>query len=353
MNFGIIGAGAIARVHLQAIKALPGCRVVAVCARRMDAAEQLAAGHGARAFDDIDAFLADPELDVITVATPSGAHRDPVLAAIRAGKPVICEKPLEVNTVRIDQMRTEARRYGVPLATVLNRRFHPAMDAMRAAVRMGRFGRLTSACCQVKWYRDQAYYDSADWRGTWALDGGGALMNQGIHTVDGLLLLAGPVLSVAARTATLAHERMEVEDASCAVVEFANGALGTIEAMTSCWSSLGHPARIQLSGTHGSAFLADERLEVWDFAESTVDDDAIRATLMGSHAAGLGAISPTSIGMKQHQRNFAEFLAAVRECREPSTSATEARKSVALIEAIYRSAALGGVSVAPAADPEP
>ena len=353
MNFGIIGAGNIARIHAQAIQSIPGCRVVAICSRHLESATRLAHCHAAHAYDDVERFLACSDLEVVSVATPSGAHFDPVLAAIRAGKPVICEKPLEISTAKIDHLRAEARRRGVLLGAILNRRFHPAMDAMLAAMAAGRFGTLTSACCQVKWFRDQAYYDSAEWRGTRALDGGGALMNQGIHTVDGLLLLAGPMRSLSARTANLAHERIDVEDAACAVVEFDNGALGTIEAMTCCWSVGGHPAKIQLCGTAGSAFLADEALEVWEFSEPSAADSSIRAALLKAPGAGLGANSPTAIGYIQHQRNFEDFLVALRDRREPATSATEARKAVAVIEAIYRSAAQGGVPIAPEPDPEP
>ena len=158
------------------------------------------------------------------MGTPSGAHLDPSLAALRAGKHVICEKPLEVTPERIDLMMDAAEKNGVSLAAVLNRRFHPAMDAFKTAADKGRFGTLTSASAYVKWYRDQAYYDSAAWRGTWALDGGGALMNQSIHTIDALLYLAGPVVSVQASTACLTHSDIEVEDTAVAIVEFANGA---------------------------------------------------------------------------------------------------------------------------------
>lgn len=352
MNFGIIGAGNIAHTHALAIQAIAGCRVVAVCSRQLDSASRLATPFGAKAYDDLEAFLAHPGLDVVSVATPSGAHFDPVMAAIRAGIPVICEKPLEISTARIDQLRSEARRRKVPLGAILNRRYTPAMDALRAACAAQRFGKLTSACCQVKWFRDQAYYDSADWRGTMALDGGGALMNQGIHTVDALLLLAGPVRSVSARIATLAHERIEVEDAACAAVEFSCGALGTIEAMTCCWSNSGHPAKIQLCGTEGSAFLADESVETWDFSKSAPTDETILATLLRTPGSGLGANSPTAIGFIQHQRNFEDFIRALRARTEPATSATEARKAVALIEAIYRSASQGGTPVSPEPDPD-
>jgi predicted dehydrogenase len=221
------------------------------------------------------------------------------------------------------------------------------MEATRTAVAQGRFGRLCSASCYVKWFRDQAYYDSADWRGTLALDGGGVLMNQAIHAIDSLLLLAGPVAWVRADAACLAHERIEVEDLAVAILEFENGARGVIEGATCTWSREGHPARIQLSGTDGSAFLADESFEVWDFRTSVPGDEDVHARLMKGGGAGLGANNPSAIGSLQHQRNFEEIVAAIRAGREPSTSAKEARKAVALIEAIYESARSGGSRVRP------
>jgi predicted dehydrogenase len=219
------------------------------------------------------------------------------------------------------------------------------MDAFKAAVEAGRFGRLTSASAYVKWYRDQAYYDSAAWRGTRALDGGGALMNQSIHTIDALLYLAGPVRSVQANAACLAHRDIEVEDIAVAILEFQNGARGVIEGSTCTWSKAGHPARVQLAGTEGSVFLADESFEVWDFMQETGADDAIRSQFMAGGQGGLGANDPASIHFHQHQRNFEEVVRAIREGREPATSAREARKSVALIEAIYASAESGGAKI--------
>ena len=345
MKFGIIGAGMIGQFHAKAITAMTGGELHSVFDLRPEAAERLAAEYGAKAYSDMEAFYADLELEIVTVGTPSGAHLEPSLAALNAGKHVICEKPLEITTARIDQLMAAAESNGKTLAAVLNRRFHPGMDAFKKAADEGRFGILTSASCYVKWYRDQAYYDSAGWRGTWALDGGGALMNQSIHTVDALLYLAGPVKSVQANAACLAHERIEVEDIIVAIVEFHNGARGVIECSTCTWSKDGHPARVQLSGTEGSAFLADEAFEVWDFMHEKPEDAEIRATLMKGQQAGLGANDPKAINFHQHQRNFEEVVNAIREGREPSVSAAEARKPVALIQAIYESARNGGAKV--------
>lgn len=330
----------------MAIEAMLGSRLHAVYNRNPGKAETLAAKHSAKAYDDLEAFLSDPELEVVTICTPSGAHGGPAMAALRAGKHVLVEKPLEVTVAGIDEMIGCAESSGRVLAGILNRRFHPAMDEFRKAVQAGRFGKLTSASCYVKWWRDQAYYDSADWRGTWALDGGGVLMNQAIHTIDGLIHLAGPVARVRGASAgCLAHVGIEVEDAAAAVIEFENGAIGVVEGSTCNWSKSGHPSRIQLCGTDGSVFLADESFEIWDFREETAGDEEIRSRLLKGAAGGLGANDPKAIGFQQHQRNFEEVVAAIREGREPATSAREARKAVAVIEAIYESARRGGATV--------
>jgi predicted dehydrogenase len=345
MKFGIIGAGMIGGFHAQAIEAMSNGELGGVADRVFDRATSFAEEHHTNAYASLDAMLADPAIEIVTIGTPSGAHLDPAMAAIAAGKHVIIEKPLEVTTERIDQMVAAAKAKGVTVAAVLNRRFHPGMDAFKEAADAGRFGKLTSASAYIKWYRDQAYYDSAGWRGTWALDGGGSLMNQSIHTVDALLYLAGPVKSVQANTACLAHVDIEVEDIAIALLEFESGARGIIEACTCTWSKDGHPARVQLSGTEGSVFLADEAFEVWDFKNETEADDAIRAQFMKGAEAGLGANDPNAISFYQHQRNFEEIVNAIHDGREPSTCAHEARKSVELIQAIYQSAQNNGAKI--------
>jgi UDP-N-acetyl-2-amino-2-deoxyglucuronate dehydrogenase len=342
MNFGIIGTGMIAGTHAKAIRGMAGGTLHSVFNHRPEGAQQFAEAYGITAISSMDGFLADPALDIVTVCTPSGAHFEPALAAIRAGKHVIVEKPLEVTLERVDELISAAEQHGVSLASVLNRRFTPAMDAFKKAVDDGRFGRLTSASCYVKWFRDQAYYDSAEWRGTWALDGGGVLMNQAIHAIDALIHLAGPVVAVQANCACLAHEGIEVEDTAVALVEFANGARGVIEGSTCTWSKDGHPVRVQLAGTDGSVFLADESFEVWDFRDERPEDAAVHAGLMKQGSAGLGANIPSAIGCVQHQRNFEEIVAAIREGRESATSAKAARRAIAVIVAIYQSACRGG-----------
>jgi UDP-N-acetyl-2-amino-2-deoxyglucuronate dehydrogenase len=345
MNFGIIGSGLIAGIHAQAIRQMKGCEIWGVASREERRGRAFADEYNINAYPTVDALLSDPEIEIVTVATPSGDHLNQALAAIAAGKHVIIEKPLEVTTRRIDAMIMAAEEKGVTLAAILNRRFHPGMQAFKKATAAGRFGQLTSASAYVKWYRDQSYYDSSPWRGTWALDGGGAVMNQSIHAIDALLSLAGPVHSVQANTACLAHSNIEVEDSAVAILVFKNGARGVIESSTATWSRHGHPIRIQLAGTDGSVFMADDAFELWEFKHETEEDDEIRAQLLKSPGTGLGAKTADSISYLQHQLNFEEIVLAIEEGRQPSTSAREARGSVALIQAIYHSAQKGGASI--------
>src|SRR6056297_1305289 len=346
MKFGIIGAGMIANFHAKAIEAMEGGELHSFYGRRREAVDELIAENGGIGYTDLDEFLNDPELDIVTIATPSGAHLEPALAAARAGKHIICEKPLEVTPERIDLMIGACEEAGVTLAGIFNRRFHPAMEAFEKAVEQERFGKLTLCDAYVKWYRDQAYSDSGAWRGTWALDGGGALMNQSIHLIDQLIHLAGDVASVSASMACLAHEGIEVEDTAVAILEFKNGARGVIQGSTACWSSTGHPAEVHLCGDQGSAFLADEKFRVWDFAEAAPEDEEVRASLMQhSEAKGLGANDPKAINFEGHQRNFEDVVQAIEAGRPPSVDGHEARRAVALICAIYESAKNDGKKV--------
>jgi len=339
MKFGIIGSGMIATFHAKAIQAMDGSELHAVYSRNETSSKAIADEYRCKAFSDIDAFLADPELEIVTIATPSGAHLEPAIAAAKAGKHVICEKPLEITTERIDQMATEGEKNDITISGIFNRRFNPGLAALKKAVDQGRFGKIAMADAYIKWYRDQAYYDSGKWRGTWELDGGGALMNQSIHAIDQLLYVAGPVKKVSASVAMLAHERIEVEDTAVAILEFESGARGVIQGSTACWSKNGHSAEVQICGENGSAFLADDKFRVWEFKDERPEDADIHTNhMIGSTTIGLGANDPNAIDFSGHLRNFQDVVAAIRENRTPLVDATEARKAVALINAIYQSA---------------
>ena len=346
MKLGITGIGMIAEIHAKAITAMDGAELVACHSRRADAVNDFADRHGCTGYTEYDAFLAHEGLDVVTICTPSGAHLEPTVVAAKAGKHVICEKPLEVTTERVDQMIAACEAAGVMLAGIFPRRFNPSTRLLKNAVENGRFGRISMADVYVKWWRPQSYYDSGAWRGTWALDGGGALMNQSIHTIDLLLHVVGDVKSVRAETRLIAHSDIEVEDTATTMLEFENGALGVIQGSTACWSSEGHPAEVQITGSEGSVFMTDDKFRAWEFQNETEEDADIRATYgTGGSGGGAGAADPSAIDFSWHQRNFEDAVSALREGRSPEIDGREARRSVALIRAIYQSAELGGAKV--------
>ena len=346
MGFGIVGGGMIAGFHAQAIEAMAQGELLAVYDIDPDNAAGFGAKYGCAAYHNLDEFLAHPGLELVTVATPSGLHLEAAEAIATAKKHILCEKPMEVSIDRIDRMIEVCEENGVMLIGILPRRFGEAVQQVKQAVDAGRLGSITLASATIKWYRDQAYYDSAGWRGTWQLDGGGALMNQSIHTVDLLLHFMGDVVSVQARAKTAAHKGLEVEDLAVVLLEFANGSLGVIEATTNAYSRKGHPAEVQLCGTEGSIFLSDTRLRVWEFKEETDEDESIRRELsIRADAGGAGAADPSAIDFRWHQRNFEEAVEAICAGRKSSVNAQEARRSVELIQAIYRSAQNGGATV--------
>ena len=317
-GIGIIGCGMIADFHAKAIEAIPNAHLVNMMDRSRACAMNLAPKYNVEAYDDLDAFLAHPGLDIVTIATPSGAHLEPVEAAAKAGKHVICEKPLEITLERIDRMIEVCEENGVMLAGIMPRRFNPSTIEFKKAVDSGRFGKLTLADAYIKWYRTQEYYDSGEWRGTWALDGGGALMNQAIHTIDLLYHIAGDIDSVCAFAGQAIHSGIEVEDNAAAVVRFKNGALGVIEGSTSCFSNTGHPAEVQVCGENGSIFMKDDAFTVWDFKENTPEDERIREKYKPVEGAGAGAADPKAISFEWHKINFEDVLRALDEGRKPA-----------------------------------
>ena len=339
-GFGIIGCGMIAAFHAKAIKEAGG--VLVGCFDRIPlCAERIAKEYGCVAYDNLNEMLANPEIEIVTIGTPSGAHRDPAVAAAEAGKHIIVEKPLEVTLERCDAIIDAAKKADVVLSTVFPSRFHPSSVELKKAVELGRFGRLTLGDAIVKWYRTQEYYDSGVWRGTWALDGGGALMNQAIHSVDLLSWLMGPVIEVNALTGLLAHERIEVEDVAVANLRFKNGALGTLEATTAAWP--GYLKRIEIHGSTGSAVIEEEDIVKWDFMESRDEDAQIRASMDGKLSGGGGAADPAAIGHHAHAKQFKDVMEAIETGRAPAIDGYEGRRSVEIITSVYESAKTGQI----------
>ena len=338
-GFGIVGCGMIAGFHAKAIKDIEGANLVACQSRRLEAAEAFATEHGGKAYADLDAMLADPDVDIVTICTPSGAHLDPAVAAANAKKHVIVEKPLEVTLERCDAIIAACKENEVTLSTIFPSRFHDSSILLKKAVDEGRFGTLTLGDAYVKWFRTQEYYDSGQWRGTWELDGGGALMNQAIHSVDLLLWLMGDVAEVSAQTATLAHERIEVEDVVTASLKFANGALGVIEATTAAFP--GMLKKIEIHGNKGSAVIEEEDIKVWEFAQPKDDDQAIIEKYAAMTKSGGGAADPSAIGHAAHAKQISDVIEAIKTGSQLKIDGAEGRRSVEVILAIYEAAKSG------------
>jgi UDP-N-acetyl-2-amino-2-deoxyglucuronate dehydrogenase len=276
-----------------------------------------------------------PGVDAVVITTPSGAHLEPAVTAAAAGKHVVVEKPLEITEERCDRITEACDRHGVKLCTIFPSRFADSSVTLKAAVDAGRFGRLTLGETTCKWWRSQAYYDDGGWKGTQALDGGGALMNQAIHSVDLLLWMMGDAASVVGFTATLAHERIEVEDTAVAAVRFKSGALGVIQATTSVHP--GYPKTIAVHGDKGSAVIEQEDVLRWDFAPPLPADEGVKTRFAAKVGASGGAADPKAISHEGHRRQLADFVAAIRDDRPPAVDGREGRKAVALIRAIYES----------------
>jgi UDP-N-acetyl-2-amino-2-deoxyglucuronate dehydrogenase len=339
IGFGIIGCGMISRFHAKAVADIKGAKVTACFDSYTESADKFGAEIGCKVYHKLDDMLADKSVDVVTICTPSGVHAEPAIAAAKAGKHIIVEKPLDITLKRCDAMIAAAQKAGVILSTIFPSRFHESSQLLKKAIDAGRFGRLTMGDSYVKWFRTQEYYDSGAWRGTWALDGGGALMNQAVHSVDLLLWFMGPAVEVSAYTNTLAHKRIEVEDVAVATVKFANGALGVIEASTATWP--GELKRIEISGDAGSAILREEDLAVWKFAKETKTDEAIRQKMASRTQTGGGAADPKAIGHHGHMLQFQDVLNAIKKGIKPLVDGPEGRKAIELILAIYKSAETG------------
>lgn len=337
IGFGLIGAGMIAGYHANAIKGLISeghdVRLVGVADLAEGAAERFARKHDVPFHtNDVAALLARPDVHVVCVVTPSGAHLEPALQAIAAGKHLVIEKPLEVTVERVDRLLDAAASAGVLVAAIFQGRFSAGAQAIKTAIDAGRFGRLVLCSAYVKWHRSREYYTG--WKGSLALDGGGAVMNQAIHAVDLLQWLAGMPSEVFAWTTRRVHLGIEAEDTACAVFKFAHGGLGTLEATTATFP--GWERRIEICGEAGSVAIEDDRIVRWDFREAEPGDEVIVRTF-GS-GAGSGAGAPDQISHHGHQKQLREVVETLRGRASLSVGGRDARNTVALVCGLYESA---------------
>jgi len=340
-GFGIIGAGIIAAVHADAIALLPGARLVAVTDVAAAAAGELAAARGCAAEPTLDDLLARRDVDVVCVCVPSGLHAEVGIRAAKAGKHLVVEKPVDVTLEAADRLIAAARQAGVALTVMSQHRFDPGVAELKRLIDDGVLGRLVLGEASTKWYRTQAYYDSAPWRGTWAMDGG-ALLNQGIHYVDLLRWCLGPATEVTAVCTTQAHD-IEVEDTALAIVRFASGAVGTISATTAAYP--GFPQRLEVTGTDGTATVEDGQLvrtALRAAADAADTADAARpAGPPPGPEPGSAAADPAALDAAVHAAQLADLLAAVDEGREPAVSGQDGREALEIVRAVYESSRAG------------
>ncbi|OGS18370.1 MAG: hypothetical protein A3J83_06415 [Elusimicrobia bacterium RIFOXYA2_FULL_40_6] len=335
IGFGVIGCGTISRHHTNAVMENADAKLVAVCDQNEGAAKELAGECGVKYYTDYRKMLEDKEIDAVSICTPSFLHPEQTIAAAQAGKHVLTEKPMAINLEDADRMIKSCKEANVKLGVIFQRRTQRAFKLIKKAVENNELGKLVLGDACMKYYRSQEYYDSAGWRGTWKFDGGGALMNQGIHFIDLLQWIMGPVDTVFAQAGALVR-KIEVEDTSVTIVKFKNGAFGTITGTTSVFPPI---QRLEIHGEKGSIIVNDEDITKWDMLGP--DDKAISRLESIKSGAQNPGMDPKNIGKEGHSVQVADFVDAIKTGREPMTNGEEGRKSLALILAIYKSAKTG------------
>lgn len=338
-GLAIAGCGIIASFHARAIAGLPNARLCAVTDVSREAARRRAAEFGADAYDDLAEMLRRPDIDVVSVCVPSGLHAEVGVQVAQGGKHVIVEKPIDVSLDAADRLIAACRRSGVKLTVISQHRFDPGVQEVRAALDAGRFGRLLLGDVVVKWYRTDEYYRSAGWRGTWELDGGGALMNQGVHWVDVLQWLMGPVDRVVGRCSQIGHD-IPVEDVALALLVFRSGALGMLEVSTAVYPGL--PERVEITGTGGTVVVEMGAVTVREFKDEKGEVGPYGAKVLTGGRGGLAAVPAQAASqIAGHRIQIADFFDAIVHDRDPLITGEEARKPLEIILAVYQSARTG------------
>ena len=338
LKWGIIGCGVIAPWHADAVTASDYADLVAVCDIDAEKGRAFAEKYDTAFFQDYKQMLAESGIDVVSICTPSGLHSEMTIAAAQAGIHVLCEKPMAITVPQINAMLAAVDEAGVKLEVIFQRRTYATTQRVREAVQAGVLGQMTLADAYLKYYRSPAYYKSADWRATWALDGGGALMNQGVHGIDVLAWVMGDVKSVYAKAEAKVRD-IEVEDTCVALVTFANGAFGVIEGTTS--SNPGEPTTFYFHGDKGTIVLDDNGIQKWAVAEDRsvlAQNDPEKCVTRAALAA---TSDPRAMGRAGHRAQVDDLCLAIQEDREPMITGASARKAVELILAIYESAKTG------------
>lgn len=331
LKIGIVGTGAITGKHADAISEIENAELVALCSSSPARAKSAEERFGIKTYSDVPTFLTHPGLDIVCICTASGYHMDAGLLAAKAGKHLLIEKPIEINLNRADQLIDACEKNGVKLGVIFQNRFSADYLKLKTAVHEGKFGKLLMGNAHVNWYRAPEYYSGSPWKGTLEGDGGGAFMNQGIHTFDLLLDVMGEVKSVFAKVKTALHP-IEGEDLGAALVTFENKALGNITASTALYPGL--PERLEVFGKNGSAVLEAGKLVHWSIQGEESGPIAAEAS------SGSGSADPMAIGHALHKAQWEHYLNAIGKNELVVVEGKTARKSVELIRAIYTSSEL-------------
>jgi predicted dehydrogenase len=334
VGFGIIGCGNISTIHARAIESIPAARLMGFHSRSRPRAEKMAAQHGVSYELDLDRFLHRTDIQVVNICTPSGTHAELATKAAMAGKHVIVEKPIDVTLEKAHALISACAQAKVKLAVIFQSRFLATVQILKKAIERGRLGRLVLADAYIKWYRSREYYEAAGWRGTLALDGGGALINQSIHTIDLLQYFAGPVASVFAFAERKLHSYIEGEDTAVAVLKFRSGALGTVEGTTSVFP--GFSRRVEVHGEKGSVILDGNNIATWKLVENGEEEKEL--SRLSTRDFSNGASDPMALDIGAHRSQIEDFIKAIRDDRPPMIDGSEGLKALKLVLAIYQSA---------------
>lgn len=337
IHVGLIGGGNISQTHARAANAIPGVEVAAVYGTNADKVTRLTRESGGTPYSDFEAFLKHRPLDMVVIGSPSGMHARHGIAAARNGLHVLTEKPIDISTENADKLIAVARESGVKLGVIFQDRFKPDIRKFKQWIDDGVIGKPLFVDARVKWYRPPEYYSGSKWRGTRALDGGGALINQAVHTVDLLLWLFGAVIHVQSHIATKLHA-IESEDIAIALLDFSSGAVGTLVASTAVFP--GYPRRIEATGTEGTLVLEHDRIIAADLRNAASE---ITPGTPSKDNENTG--SPVVSDFSGHQAVFEDFIQAIQNNSEPACHGLEGRKSIALVEEIYRAARNNTASV--------
>jgi UDP-N-acetyl-2-amino-2-deoxyglucuronate dehydrogenase len=338
-KFALVGAGVIGKHHGLVISQLADrIDLAAVVDIDVEKAERLAAERGGTPFASLADALATVDVDVVVVCTPTGRHAEVAIEALAAGKHVIVEKPAEITVEKTDEIIEAQQKAGTIVTVISQHRFDPATEVTLTAISRGELGRLTSGIASIDWWRGQSYYDSGDWRGTWELDGGGALMNQGVHTVDLLVAAMGRPVEVFAYTGTLAHERIETEDVAVGVVRFENGAFGVLHATTAAYPGLS--ARLQVHGDRGSAVIDNDQLAFFHATPVGTEPDEKLMGATSDRAVPTAGSDPGQLS-DAHRLQYLNFLGALDGTEQLRVDLETNRRSIGVITGAYESARTG------------